>query len=67
MFSVHPDRLLFYSPTSGRPQMSHNLNSLKGGYIGVIQGIPWGITIGLTKGDTRGLDYSLNDVEFSCQ
>ena len=34
--------------------MSHSLNSLKGGYIGVIQGT----TIGVIKGDTRSLDYS---------
>ena len=32
--------------------MSHSLNSLKGGYIGIIQGT----TIGVIKGDTRSLD-----------
>ena len=34
--------------------MSHNLNSLMGGYIGDYIGS----TIGLVKGDTRSLDYS---------
>ena len=33
--------------------MSHSLNSLKGGYLGGIQGT----TIGDIKGDTRSLDY----------
>ena len=33
--------------------MSHSLNSLKAGYIGIIQGT----TIGVIKGDTRSLDY----------
>ena len=37
--------------------MSHNLNSLKGGlYRGEV--ILYGTTIGVTKGDTRSLDYS---------
>ena len=34
--------------------MSYSLNSLKGGYIGII----YGTTIGVIKGDTRSLDYS---------
>ena len=38
--------------------MSHSLNSLKGGERGT--------TIGLTKGDTRSLDYSSNVVD-GCQ
>ena len=33
--------------------MSYSLNSLKGGYIGII----WGTTIRVIKGDTRTLDY----------
>ena len=33
--------------------MSHNLNSLKGVYIGNYMGI----TIGVMKGDTRSLDF----------
>ena len=36
--------------------MSHNLNSFKGGSIGII----YGITFGVIKGDTRSLDYSSN-------
>ena len=36
--------------------MSHSLNSLKGGYIGDYIGT----TIGVVKGDTRSLDYSLH-------
>ena len=35
--------------------MSHSLNSLKGGYIGDYIGT----TMGVIKGDTRSLDYSL--------
>ena len=39
--------------------MSHNLNSLTGGYLGVI----YGTTRGDIKGDTRSLDYgSYHDV-----
>ena len=34
--------------------MSYSLNSLKG----VIQGIIYGTTIGVIKGDSRSLDYS---------
>ena len=33
--------------------MSYTLNSLRG----VIWGFIWGTTIGLSKGDTRSLDY----------
>ena len=32
--------------------MSYSLNSLKGGYIGIVQGY----IIGVIKGDTRSLD-----------
>ena len=35
--------------------MSYSLNSLKGGYIGDYIGT----TMGVIKGDTRSLDYSL--------
>ena len=35
--------------------MSHNLNSLRGGYIG---DYIWDYYRGLLKGDTRSLDYS---------
>ena len=34
--------------------LSHILNSIKGG----IEGIKWGTTIGVIKGDTRISDYS---------
>ena len=37
--------------------VSFSLNSLKGGYIGII----YGTTIGVIKGDTRSLDYSSCD------
>ena len=37
-------------------QMSHSLNSSKGGYVGVILGT----IIGVIKGDTRSLDSSSN-------
>ena len=37
-----------------RAQMSHNLNSFKGDYVGDCIGG----TIGVIKGDTRSLDYS---------
>ena len=37
-----------------KTHLSHSLNSLKGDYIGIIQGT----TIGVIKGDTRSSDYS---------
>ena len=46
-----------YTPFT-KTHVSYNLNSLKGGYIGII----YGTTIGVIKGDTRSLDYSSCDL-----
>ena len=40
-------------------QMSHSLNSLKGGYMGDYIGY----IIGVIKGDTRSLDHGSNAME----
>ena len=42
--------------------MSHSLNSLKGGYMGII----YGTTIGVIKGDTRSLDNGSYGGEKGC-
>ena len=44
-------------------QMSYSLNSFRGGFIGII----YETTIGLTKGDTRSLDYSFDSLWFGCR